>query len=159
MTTAEIMDALRRRYPPEAYAFLEEVRNAAGFDASRSCDAVAMSLWPCNGLQLHGFEVKASRGDWLRELKTPEKAAALLPFFDRWWLVLGDPTIAKTEEVPDSWGILVLYGGRLHLARPAAKLDAVPVSRGFLAALLRRATITRAELFELHRERLRGAAV
>ena len=111
--TSEIHAALRDRYKPPEYAFLEEVRNDAGFDASRSCDAIAMSLWPSRGLDLQGFEIKASRSDWLRELKDPAKAEAVCKFCDFWWLAVGDAGIVLDGELPVSWGLLVPRGDKL----------------------------------------------
>jgi hypothetical protein len=48
------------------HAVLFEVRNATGFDANRSIDAVTMTLWPSLGLELAGMEIKISRSDDVR---------------------------------------------------------------------------------------------
>jgi len=75
VTEADVLDALRYRHRPPAWAFLEKVRNGTGYQRdARTADAIAMSVWPSRGLTLHGFEVKVVRGDWLRELRDPEKA-------------------------------------------------------------------------------------
>jgi len=44
-------------------------------------------LWPSRGLHLMGFEIKAGRGDWLRELKDPGKAEGIAAYCDQWWVV------------------------------------------------------------------------
>ena len=62
------MALLALRYAPPAYAFFEEVRAQTGYAAGGSADGLALSLWPSRGIELHGFEVKVSRSDWLREL-------------------------------------------------------------------------------------------
>lgn len=127
---------LKKRYAPPGWAFVEEVSNATGANpTARRCDGLAMALWPSLGLELHGFEVKTSRGDWLRELRDDEKAAAFFGYFDRWWLVVSDAKIVKKEELPATWGLLVLRGKQLVSVVPAPKLEALPMSRSFFAAI------------------------
>lgn len=166
MTEAEMLALLRARYSEqhgngEAWAFVTHVRNAAGFDASRTCDAIAMALWPSRGLVLHGIEVKCSRADWLRELKHPAKAEGFATLVDRWYLAVADRTIVRAGELPDGWGLLVARGSRLvqeteaqplHEGAGALKSRPLPpgLNRSALAALLRaacrQADVTPAEI-------------
>lgn len=134
-----VMQALRLRYAPPAWALFEEVGNATGTMHSRRADAIAMSLWPSRGLELHGFEVKISRSDWVRERDDPAKAEVIAKRCDRWWLVVGDEKLVHDGELPPSWGLLVLKGDKLVTKVDAPKLEAEPLTRGFLAAILRRA--------------------
>lgn len=134
-----VMQALRLRYAPPAWALFEEVGNATGTMHSRRADAIAMSLWPSRGLELHGFEVKISRSDWVRERDNPEKAEVIAKRCDRWWLVVSDEKFVHDGELPPSWGLLVLRGEKLVTKVEAQKLDAEPLTRAFLAAILRRA--------------------
>lgn len=100
ITAAAVLDLLRKRYEPPAWAFLEQVRNSTGWKRTeRYADAVAMSLWPSRGLEVHGFEIKVSRSDVLKELRDPEKAAPIMRFCDRWWLVLGDKDLIQPGEL------------------------------------------------------------
>lgn len=138
MNTGELYLALKERFAPPAWAFLREVGNATGSNCRRHADAVAMSIWPSRGLELHGIEVKASRSDWLKELENPEKAESVCKFCDRWWLVVGDEKIVRQGELPPTWGLLIPGNGKLKVSVEAPKLDPLPVSRGFLASLLRR---------------------
>lgn len=87
------------------YVSARHVRSHAGFDARRTCDFVAMDLWPSKGLAIHGHEVKVSRGDWLRELKEPAKSAEFMRHVDYWWLV-SPKGVAKPDELPDGWGLM-----------------------------------------------------
>lgn len=138
LTERQVMAALKTRHPAPAWAFLEQVRNSTGVaTVTRTADAMAMSLYPSRGLELHGFEVKVSRGDWLREMKEPSKAEELCRFVDRWWLVVGDASIVRPDELPSTWGLLVPRGSGLHAKVVAPKLEPQPMSRRFLAALLR----------------------
>lgn len=140
MDTREVCSALRGRYSGAEWAFLTEVPNGTGMAKSRSADAIAMSLWPSRGLELHGIEIKVSRQDWLRELKDPAKAEDICRYCDRWWLAVGDPDIVRIEELPPTWGLLIPRGKNLVQKVEAPKLKPVEMDRCFLAGLLRRAS-------------------
>jgi hypothetical protein len=136
-TAHEVMEAMRRRYPSPEYAILENVPNAVG-GGSRRADALIMGLWRSRGIDLSGFEIKVSRSDVLRELRDPAKADTIADYCDFWWLVVGDPKIAKVEEVPGPWGLLVADGSSLVVAKKAERLPKPkPIDRRFLAAILR----------------------
>jgi len=138
--TTAIWKAMQTRFCAPAWALFQEVSDSTGHSRSHSADAVAMSLWPSRGLDLHGFEFKSYRGDWLRELKNPQKADAIAPFCDFWSIVAFSPEVCKAEELPREWGLFVLSARGLHQAKAPLKREQVtPVDRPFLAALLRRA--------------------
>lgn len=132
------MRALEARYGAPAWAFLPQVANGTGANIARTADALAMSLWPSRGLELFGFEVKATRSDWLRELKDPAKADRVCRFCDRWFLVIGDEGIVQTGELPPAWGLLAPKSGKLVVKIEAPKIEPQPVTRAFLSAVLRR---------------------
>lgn len=138
MTTANLREALRKRYALPEWVMVEEVRDAAGFESKRSADAIAMCMWPSRGLEIHGFELKASRSDWLRELKNPAKAEAIAAYCDRWWIV-AMPACVKTEELPVGWGLLELKANGLATVKAApSREDVKPLTRTFVAAMMRR---------------------
>lgn len=145
-TEATMLALLEKRYRGQdrgngpAWAFVPKVRNAAGFNATRTIDALAMSLWPSRGLELHGHEIKVSRADWLREMRDPEKAEVFSRLVDRWWLVVSDAKIVQDGELPPTWGLMVATGRGLVVKVQAPELpatDAPWMPRTFLAALLR----------------------
>jgi hypothetical protein len=112
VTEAEMIRLLGQRYNVDAgngprYVGAPHVRSHAGFDARRTCDYVAMDMWPSKGLALHGHEVKVSRSDWLRELKDPSKSAEFMQHCDYWWLVC-PRGVAQPDELPQGWGMLVV---------------------------------------------------
>lgn len=140
MNQGELTRLLKLRYAAPEYAFLPQVRNSTGINGSvRTADALVMSLWPSRGIALHGFEIKSHRSDWLGELKNPSKAEAVCQFCDYWWIVTGEKEIVKLDEVPELWGLLVVRGKGLVAIKPAVKLTPQPISRVFLAGMLRRA--------------------
>ena len=141
LSEAAVREVLRLRYPAPAWAFFAQVRNGTGYSrrTTRTADAVAMSLWPSRGLELHGFEIKTSRSDWLRELEDPEKAEAICAYCDRWWIVIGDAKIVAPGELPPTWGLLVPNGPGLLAKVEAPKLDPKPIDHMLLASILRSA--------------------
>lgn len=135
--TSHIAQAMRVKYPSNAYAVLFEVGNATGTMCSRHCDALVMSLWPSRGLDITGFEFKASRSDWIKELRDPEKAELILQYCDYWSLVVTDEKILMPGELPPSWGMMVLSGKTLKTVVEPKRLEAKPWPREFLASVMR----------------------
>jgi hypothetical protein len=118
MTTArDIVAALRAKYPAPGFAVFSEVGNATGFGTSRHADAVVCSLYPSAGLWMGGFEIKVARGDWLKELKQPEKSHAIAQHCDYWWVVAPDLKTVNPDEAPPHWGVMVMHGSSLRVAR------------------------------------------
>lgn len=138
-TEADLIERLRKRYEAPAWALMPHCGNTTGWNKCRTADAIAMSLWPSRGLEVHGFEIKIHRGDWVQELKHPEKAEPIMRFCDHWWIVVGDKKIIQPGELPPTWGLIVPNGTGLKSVTEAPKLEAEPWTRGFFAAVLRRA--------------------
>jgi hypothetical protein len=157
-TTVDIMDLLARRYPAPSWAFLPQVRNGTGYGRTvRTADALAMSLYPSQGLHLHGFEVKVSRADWLRELKEPEKADEISRYCHYWWIVAPSGVVAD-GELPATWGMLEVDDGQLNRIVPAPLLDAQPPSMPMLAAIMRKFWSEATDAGRLEEARKRGEA-
>lgn len=133
-----VLDLLHVRFCQPEWAMLEQVANKTGW-ASRTLDAVAMSLWPSRGLEVHGIEVKVHRGDWIREKRNPEKADDFFKHFDRFWLVAEADVVAE-GELPPTWGLLVVApdGKSLQMRTDAPKGAPQELGRKFVAAILRR---------------------
>jgi hypothetical protein len=145
-TERHMLDLLHNRYTTDhgngsRYACAEHVRNAAGFDANRTADFIAMDLWPSKGLHLHGHEVKVSRSDWLRELADPRKAAAFTRYMDYWWLAVPNDKIVR-DDLPLGWGLMIQRGSRLYAVIQAARLSPEPIPRSFMASLMRATSVT-----------------
>ncbi len=148
--TSEIVQLVRGRFAAPEFAFFQNVGSNTG-SVSQRADGIAMSLWKSRGLELHGIEIKASRSDWLRELKAPNKAERIFRFCDRWWLVVGDASIVKDGELPVNWGLLVVRGSQLVRKVDAPKLPAEPIDRSFMAGLLRSASETGAVAYAINK--------
>lgn len=148
-----VREIMRKRFPFPEYAVLEEVRDAAGFQACRSADAIVIPLWPSRGLAVHGFEIKVDRRDWLREKKDPAKAEVIASKCTSWSLVSTED-VAKEDEIPDTWGWYEAIGGKLIARKGAAPRPIDGVSLHFLVALMKRAM----EPLEELRKRVRPEA-
>ena len=141
MNTHQIQLALRKRYDTDEWAYFEEVRSETGHSGGtvRFADGMAFNLWPSRGLEVHGFEIKASRPDLLNELKDPNKSSKIQRYCDRWWLVIGDKDLIKEGELPPTWGLIVPHGKGLKVKTQAPKLDSQPIDHKFLVSILRSA--------------------
>lgn len=126
---------IEKRYDSTEWAVICEVADQTG-GANRRADAMAFNLWPSRGLEIHGFEIKVSRSDWLSELKNPEKSQALQKFCNYWWIVTPQGII-KDDEMPVTWGHLEANDSGLRQKIKAPKLEPVPLNKPFMASLLR----------------------
>jgi hypothetical protein len=143
MDTKKLIALLAADNPPPNCAFIPEFRCGTGYSRESRADAISMHLWPSapQGLELIGYELKVSRGDWLRELKQPNKADPIKQFCDRWYVVGADVSIVKyADELPKGWGLMFAEDGKLVTMIEAPKLEPLPLDRAFIAALMRRAT-------------------
>lgn len=141
VTAQDIRVAMLKQFGGAEWAIMWEVAQATGYSSgkTRYADAVMMSLWPSRGLHLHGVEIKVSRSDWKREAADPAKAERIAAYCDFWWVHVAPGVIADLSEVPLTWGVREFDGKKWSTRREATKTDALPVDRGFLASLLRRA--------------------
>lgn len=140
--TRDLFDRLRCR-ERDGEIFLCEVGDGAGFGNRGWSDAISMQTWPSKELVIRGYEVKATRSDWLRELDKPEKNEKWQFACDEWYIV-APKDIVKLEELPPAWGLLVPKGElQLRIAsRPSslsmgASKKGIP--RNLLAAVFRAA--------------------
>lgn len=148
-TERTVLDALRSRHAPKErggngpeWAFVEHVRNAAGFNANRTIDAMALGLWPSRGMELQGYEVKVSRADFRREIADPAKMDAFAHVLDRFWIV-APKGIVPANELPSTWGLLEVADDgvsiRQKVAAPLLTESRAPIPRTMLVPLMRAA--------------------
>lgn len=79
-----------------------------------------------------------SRSDWFTELSDPDKAEAFRPYCDYWWLVTSDAKVARPDELPAGWGLMVLSGnGSLRVTKQAKKIDKTPLPWPMVVGLAR----------------------
>lgn len=148
ITASDIRSAMAKRWMAPEWAIMWEVRQSTGSMAGRSADAVMMSLWPSRGLELHGVEIKVSRSDWKREAADPTKAEAIARYCDRWWVHTAPNVVDDLSDLPPAWGLREWNGQRWKTVREADKTEAEPISRAFLASMLRRADSLMREMIQ-----------
>ena len=125
--TAELRTALKARYDPREWLLFEEVgfteaRGSYGYGRQRVADAIAVHLWRSRGNEVHGFELKATRADWQRELNIVGKADAAGRHCHRWWVV-AQPRVVELNEMPATWGLMELNRvGKLVVKRQATRV-------------------------------------
>lgn len=120
-----------------AHAWLYEVRNQTGYNRQeRYADALVVSLWPSRGIWIGGIEVKVSRSDWRKELDDPTKSSEIQRFCDRWW-VAAPAGVVEEAEVPENWGYFLIDGKKAKEIKKAPELTPEPLTKGFVASVLR----------------------
>lgn len=130
--TAALKAAMRHRFEANEWVLCWEVLGGGG-----RADCIAVNLWGSRSYEVHGFEVKATRTDWLRELAKPSKADYFHARTHRWWLVAAPGVVIK-NELPKGWGLLELVGKSLVQKVAAAGREEATLDHDFLAALARR---------------------
>lgn len=137
----ELVEMLRKKYPAPAHSVLEQVRSCTGYAKEiRTCDAMAMSLWPGRGIWLAGFEIKVSRSDWLKELSEPSKADGFQSLCHRWYLLTSDDKVAQIDEIPETWGWMVQQNGTLRTLKESKYNPNPQLDHYFLASVFRNVT-------------------
>ena len=122
---------------------IREARCGTGYryQNQRSFDYMAIST--LEGNQVRGYEVKASRADFLKDIKDPEKQKALRCFANLFYYVAPEGTIKK-EELPPWAGLLEMaqYNGEYCLYQiVGAPLGAnFPPTWSFVAECIRNKT-------------------
>lgn len=137
VTAADIQRAITARFPQKEFAVMFEVANSTGSNISRYADAIVMSLWPSRGLELTGIEIKVSHSDYLRESKDPSKAEEIAKFCDRWVLYVAPNVVRDLQSVPPAWGVEEFDGKSFRTLKKSVKTVALPMTRGFVASMLR----------------------
>lgn len=138
VTAAAIKVGLRTSFGTDGHRVFFEVGDDTGTRVRRHADAVAIGIWPSTGHQIHGFEIKVSRGDFLAEMKSPEKSQPVFRYCHRWSLVT-PPGLVKVSELPPNWGLMTFDGKTMRTVQQAPRLTPEPPTSGFMAALVRRA--------------------
>ena len=104
---ALLVKKLQSQITSGALALFFELRNGTGFRSNeRYLDAFAMQTWPSKKWARYAYEIKISRGDFINELKKPDKRAWGMEISNEFWFVCA-PGIANPNEIPENCGLLV----------------------------------------------------
>ncbi len=107
-TSADLASALYRRH--RDWVVFKELRIGCGFNGGNelSIDVWAIKPAASSGCPAISYEIKISRGDFLRDLKSPLKQRGARLFSDQFFYV-APPGMIKPEEVPDWAGLMEPY--------------------------------------------------
>lgn len=132
---------VHKRHPAPGWVVLSELANSTGGNVRGFADAFAVGIWPSHRYESHLYEFKVSRNDLKKELSDPSKGDTIGKYADFRWLVVSDLKIIETLVIPDGWGILAPKGGGnsevLRVVRKAPRQEAMPWTRGLVAAMVR----------------------
>lgn len=103
--TSKIRLSVRRRYDYPEWILMFEY-GAPGSEGS-VCDCLAVNTFPSRNYKVIGFEFKASRSDWLREVRDGQKADYFVRLADEFYVV-APKGVVEDSEIPDGWGYLEL---------------------------------------------------
>lgn len=139
MDAGTVRSALHLRFASPEWATLEEVHDRTS-GCNRSADMVAVNCYASRGYEIHGIEIKVAWQDLKREISDPSKADAVGKYCDRWWLAMPEDLKSHVNDIPVAWGVILVKDGTTQRAtRLPKQLDAANPSRGFVAAMMRRA--------------------
>ncbi len=154
--TADLFRRLRHGHERDGVVVLCEVGDGAGFRNSGRTDAIAMQTWPSKKLCITGYELKATRQDWLRELNNAGKNAVWQAQCHEWYIV-APKGIVNLTELPSNWGLMVPSGKHgLRIASRATdsrRVSTVPLD--LLAAVFRAASKERDRMGNAARHEIR----
>ena len=89
---------------------------------SRRVDGIAFGMTIGSNWDINIFEIKSSRADFLKEIKTPEKRQPALKYSNRFYFVM-PKEIATPGEIPMECGLMILSRGRLRIKIEAPKRE------------------------------------
>lgn len=147
MKTADLMTALRWYNRCKGALFLTELRAGAGYgtDSQRRIDAWSIQTAPSKGNHRVAYEVKASRGDFTRDLRQPQKQRPARLLSNQFYYVAPQGLI-KPEDLPLWAGLLECKqpeaaSGQFYLTRTvdAPFFETEPPSWRFVVSLIRHA--------------------
>lgn len=131
-----IYDALRGKWPTDdGWVWFREFSPGVN---GRRLDALVINRW--SGKHRHermAFEIKRTRGDFLGELKKPEKRLEGGSIADRLWFVT-PAELVDADEVPGDCGLLWIdEDGKVSVKRKAPRRsEQAPTGRRLLGAIL-----------------------
>jgi hypothetical protein len=136
-TTEAIYKRLSRRFAPPKFASVREVRLGTGYDdyATGRIDFLAVSA--ARGAYVYGVEVKASRSDFLKDLKSVAKQKALRSFANFFYYAAPKGLI-DPNELPEWAGLMEMTNTSFYTKTQAPLTERSAPTWSFVAALIRR---------------------
>lgn len=127
------------KYPLPEWAIFYELNKGVGWRGTEGrIDMAAINCWPSKHHTRVAFEMKRSRGDWLKELSNPTKRKWCEANFHETWFVVAHG-VAKDVEVPEGWGLMIAtkQADKLIKRIPARHREIDPLDEGLAIAAIR----------------------
>lgn len=119
ITADTLLDVIERKHEPPQWIFLRELRLGTGYkqyyagsaeiDPYQRIDAFAMHCYPSKKWHRIAYEVKISRGDFLHEIKNPDKREPALRFSNLFYFVT-PVGLVERDEIPEGLGLIEVHG-------------------------------------------------
>lgn len=116
------------------WIWFKELSVRTSFSPQR-IDLWVMDTW--GRMTAIAYEVKVSRGDFVRELANPAKREAAMAVSNQFYFAAPRALIA-TAEVPEGCGLVEVHAGISKVVVPAPRREIPPPGWEFLAAVGRR---------------------
>ena len=121
--TKTIIELLRHMHPAPEWAIFAELRSCTGYSApERYIDFYAISLWKKRRYAKIAYEIKSTRGDFLRELDHPSKRETAEDVADECYFAM-PVGLVKADEMPESWGLIELKSNGLRVKKRAMQKE------------------------------------
>ena len=138
MTAAEVKIALATKHSPPEWASFSELRDGTGWSALRSYDFWTIRCWGgSGGSTAIAYEVKVSRGDFLKELQQPDKRKSAECYSHECYFA-APAGLIKPEEVPIGWGLLEVLASGATRRKVIAQQRDVQFDTPFVCTIARR---------------------
>lgn len=142
--TKTILECLKKYFcSPDAMhqkICFTELRVGAGFTEGngRTIDFYTLEIAPSRGHESIAYEIKVSRGDFLKDIKSPAKQRGIRNFSDKFYYV-APKGLLKPDEIPTWAGLIEITDDfkNLEWTLHAPKLDKLPPSWSFLVSAVR----------------------
>lgn len=143
--TRAMYELLKHRHPAPEWATFAELNIGTGSNGGRWIDLYAMNCFPSKGNLKIAYEIKASRADFLREMRQPNKRAAAEKLADECYFVAPHGLLAA-DEVPEGWGLIVMNKGGLRMVKQAKQRRVGDLPISFVLSIARRSSDPAPEL-------------
>jgi hypothetical protein len=153
-----ILLALEKRHSPlgTQWAFYRELRAGTGYgiydyekkkknssNPEQRFDAWAINLYPSKKHERIAYEIKVSRGDFLHEIKNPEKREQALELSNYFYFAT-PKGLVDVDEIPPECGLIEVdhdLNTRIKLKAPFRRTDGL--SWQFLCSIARRGMVSK----------------
>ncbi len=151
VSVATIHRVLRKRYAAPEWVYLEEVRLGTGYGGfflpghhatiknEQRIDGFALNCYKSKSYRRIAIEIKISRGDFLKEVKSPDKRIGAMMLSNQFYFAAPEGLI-KVDELPEDCGLIEVRGDFQATKVQAAWHEASAWHPATVASVLRSAT-------------------